>query len=295
LPGADFVIPDEVAPPRLRWIEPIGVAALLGAGAALLSALAPALCGLVVPASGVGLLAGLAGLLLVLARGRFHLLLPAAGSAVAGGVLLAALLAPSLLGPTYLASRGRDPVDPDAIRVVPLPGNRSDTAPADPEWVDASRCALQQGRTQVQVLSASVRPVKGKSSSAKNLPPGEYLFLRLRTLQVETAAAPAGQPSQPPGPRREQPRPRLTDSKGKAYPMRDFQELTEADERKSSGFPVAFQDEVLVFEAPSPGPEYLRLELAADAWGGKGAFRFTIPGSMIHSERAGQNGLAGGR
>jgi hypothetical protein len=291
MPGADIVIPDEVPPSRLRWIEPFGVAALLGAGAALLSAAAPLLCSLVLPASGVGLLAGLVGLLLVLARGGYPLLLPAAGSVAAGGVLLTAQLAPGLLGPTYLASRGRDPVDPDAIRVVPLPGNRSDAGPGDPEWVDASRAALQQGRTQVQVLSASVRPVKAKSSAVKSLPPGEYLFLRLRTLQVEAA----GQPSPPPGPRREQPRPRLTDNAGKAYPLRDFQELAEADERKSSGFPVAFQDEVFVFEAPSPGPEYMRLELAADAWGGKGAFRFTIPGSMIHFERASQNGPAGGR
>jgi hypothetical protein len=77
----------------------------------------------------------------------------------------------------------------------------------------------------------------------------------------------------------------LTDGTGKAYRLCDVQEIAALpNERRSSVFPVDFQDRVLVFEAPTR-PEDLRLELAAEAWGGKGAFRFSIPGSMIHDER----------
>ena len=66
-------------------------------------------------------------------------------------------------------------------------------------------------------------------------------------------------------------------------------------ERRAAVFPVVFQERVFLFEPPAAGVAYLRLEVPAEAWGGRGAFRFTIPRSMLRAARAGSTGLADGR
>src|SRR5439155_16021578 len=162
----------------LRRFDPFGLSALLLGGAALLCASIRSLYALVPPASGAGLLLGLAGLLL--SKGQSRSLIPIAGTAVGGIVLLTALFLPKLLGPSYLASRNRRAVDPVAIRAIPLPGSAETMGPADAAWVDASRAALQQGPMQVQVLSASIPSVKTKSSPTKTVAPPEHLYIRLR-------------------------------------------------------------------------------------------------------------------
>jgi hypothetical protein len=145
----------------------------------------------------------------------------------------------------------------------------------------------------IQVMSATVGPAKAKSSPSKSIAPGERLFIRLRTHRAEAAGEFAAK-RQSPGPRLDKPRPKLTDDRGRVYQSRDVLEVTAVEkERKSSVFPVAYQDEVLVFEAPSPGLEYLHLEVPAEDWGGNTAFRFTIPSAMIGSKRSGQTGSAG--
>ncbi|TMQ32989.1 MAG: hypothetical protein E6K70_15585 [Planctomycetota bacterium] len=65
--------------------------------------------------------------------------------------------------------------------------------------------------------------------------------------------------------------------------------------RRAAVFPVVFQEGVFLFEPPAPGVAYLRLDVPAEAWGGRGAFRFTIPRSMLRAARAGSTGLADGR
>jgi hypothetical protein len=211
-------------------------------------------------------------------------------------VLLAALRFPTILGPVYLASRGREAVDNTVIRVVPLAGSLHGAASGDPEWVDASQAALQQGPMRVQVISVSVHPLKTKSSPTKTIVTGEYLFIRLRTHQAETAGEFAAKRAQQLGRHLEQLLPTLRDKTGKVYQPRDVQELAAVEsQRKSALFPVSFLDEVLVFEAPPNDVDYLRLEVAAEAWGGKGVFRFTIPGSMIEFKRSSPASLAAGR
>jgi hypothetical protein len=241
----------------------------------------------------LGLILGMTGLLRVLALGRSRLLFPASGTVVAGVIVCAASLSPDLLGPVYQASRAKDPIDPTAIRVVPLPGQPVNTGPESPDWADASRAALQQGGLNVQVVSASVRRVGKKDPLAKKISPGDYHFIRLRTQQAEAAREPATKPHLTPGAPDEKDGPRLTDGAGKVYQLCDVQEIEAPKERRSL-FPVDFQDQVLVFEAPAR-PADLRLELPAEAWGGKGTFRFTIPGAMIRDERPGATGPGGRR
>jgi hypothetical protein len=281
-PAPALVISLAAPRPKPKWIEPLGVGALLVGGAALLCASAPLLCRLVVPLGLLGLILGAAGLVRVLMLGRTRLVFPVAGISVAVVLLGMAWLFPAFLGPTFLASRAKDAVDPTAIRAVPRSGKPTDAE--NPEWADASRLALQKGGTNVQVLSASVRRVGPKSPSANKLPPGDYQFIRLRTQLTDPAS----------GSFLEKVTPRLTDTTGKDYRLCDIQEIAaQPNERRSSVFPVELQDQVLVFEAPAH-PEDLRLELPAEAWGAKGAYRFSIPVAMIHDERPATS-TSGGR
>jgi hypothetical protein len=293
LAKAHFRTLEEETRANSPWSEGLGLGALLLGGVALLCASAPSLCSFVVPLGLVGLLLGLAGLFAALAQGRFRLLLPIAGTAVAGVLVSTALLSPRFLGPVYRASRERIAADSTAIRVVPLPGCGVNSAPANPEWIDASQAALQQGGLQVQVLGAVVHPVKAQSSSTKRLQPGDYLCVRLRIQQVEAASAFADKRSGVPGPPLEKSRLRLTDDTGKVCGLRDVLDVAPvASDRKASVFPVLFQDEVFAFEAPPRGVKFVRLEVPVAA---PGVLRFTIPASMIQREGTGPGGLAGGR
>jgi hypothetical protein len=265
------------------------MAALLSTGAALLCASAPSLCRFVLPLATLGLLLGVAGLALVLSQGRTRLLFPSAGTGFAGGVLFTALLFPGLLGPVFLASRAGDALDARVIRTVPLPGKLGTIGAAGRESVDASGAALQLGKINLRVVSASIRRVTSKSSFTKKIPPGDYHFIRLRMQQVDAAKGSAA------GSGLEKSVPSLKNNSGETYRLSDVQEVGPAPgPRKSSGFPVAFQDQVLVFEAPA-NLEDLYLEVPAEQWGGKGTFRFTIPRSMIQDERAAPSGVAGRR
>jgi hypothetical protein len=275
---------EETGPtPTPRRIDPLGLGALLLGGAALLCASESRLSGLVVPSSLLGLIAGLAGVLLARASGRSRLLFPVAGAAVGGGVLFTALTHPALLGPAYQASRARDPVDPTALRVIPLPGQGTAGDLGGPDWVDASRASLQQGRVRLQVVRAWVRPVEAQAVPPKRAAPEEVLLLRLRAHLVEDARAFAADPLAPPA-RGTTDGPTLTDDTGKVYAARAVpDEEAPEDVNPSSIFPVALVENVFAFEPAPPGVGYLRLEVPA-AWGGSRAFRFTIPAAMIFRE-----------
>jgi hypothetical protein len=266
-------------PPAPRWVDPVGLAALLLGVASLLSASAPRLCGAVVPLAALTLLTGLAGLLLALARERSRLLFPIAGSAMGGAIVGVALLFPGLLGPAYRAFRERDARSPTAIRAVPLPGHSAGDQPEAADWVDASRAALQQNRLRVQVAGASVGPLEARPARNIKAKPEEGLFIRLRVHQAEGGAEFAAAPRGADGPA-ERPQPTLTDNTGKVYAPRAAPEGAEGVDQ-SVRFPVTVLDEIFVFEPPPPGLEFLRLEVPVAAWGGTGTFRFTIPADMI--------------
>jgi hypothetical protein len=279
------------APPATpRWLDPVGAVALFLGGAALLCASAHPLGRFVVPLSLVSLLAGLVGLVLASTSGKTRLLLPGAGTAVGGIVLFIALLFPALLGPIYRASRDRNPIDPAAIRPVPLPGRTPASVPDDAGWADASRVVLHQGRVRLQVTKVSVGPLETPSTSKKKGKPEEYLVIHLRTHRVEDPGELAANRGKRPELHKEAPRPILKDESGKVYATKEVLAMDAAEEvRKSSLFPVTMANELFVFEPPAAGLTSLRLEVPAAAWGGPGVFRFAIPSTMIQREPVGRH------
>jgi hypothetical protein len=203
-------------------------------------------------------------------------------------VLFAAVLAPELLGPVYEASQAVSPPD-TAIRVIALTDLGAVGGMQDPEWVDASRAALQQGPVRVQVASVSLGPLQAQAAPAKKKAATDrYLVIRLRAQQVGDARAFAAEQWHDAVPHHEEPHVTLTDHTGKVYQQRtvDLSGLRAGGVWTSVVFPVAVADSVFVFEPPSPGAAPLRLEVLAAAWGGSGVFRFTIPNSMIRLDGA---------
>ena len=270
--------------PLANWSDRLGTGALFSCLAALLCAWIPRLCSLVIPLSAVGVLVGLSCLVLVSYAERKRLFVPTAGAAGSAVILLVALFFPEFLGSVYLASRDKGEGDPTFIRAVPIEGSPASLVP---EWVDATKASLQQGQVNLQITRVSIRRAgAAKTTSGKKIASGEYCFVRLRTQAVVAASEFSAKRIQAQSSRDEDARLTLTDGADKTYEMHGVLE-TEAGDKKRKGptFPVSFQDHVFVFEAPAARPNYLRLEIAAEPWGGKGAFRFTIPGSMIIDER----------
>src|SRR5262249_39612767 len=166
-----------------------------------------------------------------------------------------------------------------------LPGQPPRGDLGGPDWVDASKAALQQGRLRVQVVAVTVGPLPPRDGSKKKLNPEEYLVIRLRANKVEGSREFRTDPMQWPGRTGEKVSPTLTDNTGKVYQERNVLDDTEVV-GKSSIFPVSVIDEVFVFEPPPPGLDSLRLEIPASLWGGSDTFRFTIPNSMISRQPA---------
>jgi hypothetical protein len=267
-----------------RRFDLLGIGALFLCLAALLCAWIPRLCGLVIPLSVVGALVGLSALVVVLYVAQKRLFLPIAGTAGSTLILLAASFFPEFFGQVYMAWRAKGDGDPTVIRAIPIEGS---PASMDPKWVDATKASLQLGQVNVQVMSVSIRRAgAAKTSSGKKIAPGAYCFIRLRTQAAVAASEFSAKRPPTESSRYEDSRLKLTGSADKSYEFRGVLKVETVDkQRERSAFPVSFQDHVFVFEAPAAQPNYLRLEIAAEAWGGKGAFRFTIPGSMIVDER----------
>ena len=105
---------------RLSWISPWGLAAAAFASLAVLLAVSAGIRWLTVAAALVGLLVGLVGSAVSRGRttgwGRASLVL---GSALCVGVLLLALVAPTVLNPWWNAGPPAPEVDPNQCEVVP--------------------------------------------------------------------------------------------------------------------------------------------------------------------------------
>jgi len=257
------------------WVEPWAVAGLCLAGASLLSASFPLLCRLVIPLSAVGLLAAVMGLWRARVMSKSRRFLPLAATIMSAAVLLSAWRWPSLLGPIYEASRPRPTVDAAAMRAVPLPGSRG-VDPAETEWVDASRAALQQGGTLARIMDVWIGPAEEPANKNRARP--QHLFVR---LQVFHASHKNGQSIIDPivGLRA-----RLTDDTDKVYEVSEGLASSKRsdDKRVLSGLAP---EKVFAFTPAPAEPKYLRFELAATTPGSSRPFRFTIPASMIARER----------
>jgi hypothetical protein len=152
-----------------------------------------------------------------------------------------------------------------------------------PDWVDASQTALRQGRLHVQVASVSVEPLEANAAPKGKGPAEEFLLIRLRIRKILEADDAATQAVDAPDEKTQQ-EARLTDNTGKHYLQRALHEAAPPVQRRNV-FASAVVDQVLVFEVPPAGLQYLRLELPVAYWGGRaGVFRFTIPSAMVRRQ-----------
>ena len=279
------------APVKSRRIDLIGLIALFLGAAALLCASASHLAILVRPLAVLGLSIGLVSVVMAWSTRRRRWRYPLAGVCMSASILLAACLLPELLGPAYRLTREQRQEDLTTIRAVPLPGTPGDVPPGNTEWVDASRVALQQGPLTLQVISATIGPAVLPNATKKKGPAPDRLSLRLRARQVESASQFAEKRAGPQGLWAQRPRPMLTDRQGQVYAERDVY-LARAEPARRQAFPLATADTVFLFDPPPPGLDYLRLEVPAEAWGGTGEFRFTIPASLIRRDVPGKTAPA---
>jgi hypothetical protein len=233
----------------------------------------------VLPLSGLALLAGITALVRTLRSGRSRLTFPTAGVAVAGTVVLAALAFPEVLGSTYRGFRERRSTDAAVIRRLPLHGKAGRPGGADSAWADASRTALQQGPVTVQVDEVAVTPLRGVPAPNQEGKGGVYLVVRLSVRLEPRASESAAEPLDDAAALQEKYRPKVWDVAGKVYELLTVQTGDSAE--KDRGVSPGVSSRVLVFEAPAASVPGFRLEVPAAAWGGSGAFRFGIPGSMI--------------
>jgi hypothetical protein len=263
-----------------RQIDPLGASALFVGCAALLCASVSWLCVFLVPLSGAALLAGITAVLRVVRLGTSRLTFPVAAVAVASLILGTALFFPGMLGTTYRGYKDQGAEEPAAIRRIALPGSPAATGPEDPDWADASRTALQQGPTTLQVEEVTVGVAQLAPGGNKKGKMEWCLLIRLRIHRMPDPAASAAK--QPPDVTSlmETHRPTMTDGAGKVYELFDVQ-TSGAAEKARGVVEFGWLSRVFVFEAPAAGVQQLRLELPAEVWGGTGTFRFVIPGSMI--------------
>ncbi|MBI3823605.1 MAG: hypothetical protein HY289_13125 [Planctomycetes bacterium] len=247
----------------------LGAAALLSAGLALISATIATLAGLVLPLSGVGLLIGLIATGLVCRAAPSRWIVPGLGSAAHAAMGTMALALPGVFGPTFQAARqpAAEIWQPDGMMAIPF--NAGDAYRKDvPDWVDASRYALQSNDLRVQVAGVTMTK--------------ETLHINLRVQVIGTkgkkldfAANRTRRPFQREGTLK------LTDGAGKSVELREARVIgADSADAKAGSVPVQASDEVLVFAAPPKGWDKLHLEVAAEAWDRPGVFKFSIPAAM---------------
>ena len=273
--------------PHPRGPALVGAAALFLGGLALAFITLAPLCRFVIPLGILGFLLGIVAILLAWNTSRARKLLPIAGMLTPGLVAMIAWLAPAGLGPTYQLSRQRGATVATGPIAIPL-----DDAPAlseTPEWTDASRYALQRGEVRIEVVH--VRIDAPPTDDAAKVEPGLHVRLRVAvapsklrvsldpyTVSVDRSLVPLDGVKAP--------KPTLLANDGQSLPFRDRVILDSVGgKRRAHLFPGHANEEVVTFALPSAGFESLRFEIAGEAWGANGPFRFAIPASMVEQKK----------
>jgi hypothetical protein len=267
------------AQPQTGRVSLIGAVTCLLAAGALLSASIQATLFLTRPVAGLGLVLGLVGTAVAAAGRPVRMVVPALGAVMSGVVLVVALAFPDLLGPRYEASREKSTFDASAVRVIPLQLTARGTDGLESEgYADASRAAVQQGNIRVRVIGATVAPVQ-VVDSVKRYTKRPYLAVTVQVQHLGTGSpvrlvhwGTTGERTVPDA---------AATSNGKKLAPADLDgEVPFGVSYGQDLFPGRSASDLLLFAAPGPGAS-VRLELPAEMWGGRGAFRFQLPDSMI--------------
>jgi hypothetical protein len=273
----------EVHDPRTGWTWPtidlMTAAAFLAGCAAILFAAIPNLIFLAKPLGLLGLLVGLVGSAAPPLRKRpplrkpSHVGFPLGASAFCLFVLL------------FVGNQPRvEPPLPFAAIPLSDKGMTAHKAIMEDDWVDASASAVRHHDLRIDVVSVTIGGVEVEDQGKTTLTPEKHLVIRVRAsyetprytrIPYEPWVDKGGSPSKHP--------PILTDTAKHSYAQDTFApNLTIVGRDKSFFITPGHQvKEVLIFPAPTELPEFLHLELPADAFGMKGVIRFHIPKSMI--------------
>jgi hypothetical protein len=241
----------------------LSVFALFVVATALMAASIGFATGLVRPLAGVGVTLGLVAVVTSGLSGR-RLLLPVALTAISVALFVVSFAAPGVLGPTYTRSRESGP-DAAEVQVVPHLPFAADVGLRSAEWVDASKAALQQGGTKVEIVEVRIErtPLDGQYS----------LMVRVR-LQQQTAIITS------PG-WKDEAQATLRDAAGNVHERRSASTPAGKAASQQVGVGVSVSDKVLAFIVPAGARGPFRLELTGAAWGGAGTFKFEIPSTMV--------------
>jgi hypothetical protein len=249
----------------------LGIVSFLCGSVAFLTASLPYLGMVTIPLSAFGLLLGVVGLRTAAAR-RSGPVFPSAGLAVSLPVLILAICWPSLLGRNSLVTEEALPIRGLVMRPPADSGRSEQVVMGSPDWVDASRSAVQQGDVRVRVTTASMQlpEIKGRPAGKE-----KYLILNIqidnRATDRQIDYASWGEAGAT-----------LRDNLGKPHRLKSVSSADVVGHvRRASVLPGKSVSDVLIFDLPPPNISYLHLELAGSAVGGGVGFRFEIPWAMI--------------
>jgi hypothetical protein len=169
------------------------------------------------------------------------------------------------------------------VPVTNRDGSAARTA-TEEDWVDASRDAVHKSDLRLVVTSVTVKPLDYKDARGKKARTREkYLQIALRLSNVAinrtvdyASWGEFGRAGDGRGPR-------LYDNLGKPYAVKVLDPGTEATGHVASARigPLKAVKDLLAFEPPPPGIEYLRLELPCAAFGATDKFQLQIPKRMV--------------
>jgi hypothetical protein len=261
----------------------LGAFGLLLASLAFVSAQVPFLFPAALPLAGVGLVTGFAGLWATRPRSPGGWLVTLAGASASLAGVLVMVFWPNLLGLGYGAPETAAPTfDRKAVYSYEQKTNLGRDR-EDAEWLDARKYFVQQGIVRIRVDWARLQRVSYQHDKTSRLTSDKKLVIGLRVIAMRPAPkvryagwwVKKGE---------QDVAARLIDSTDRSYSLAVLPPgSVAAGQLDAAGDlpPGKFIKDLIVFEPPAPGFQYLRLELPAAAFGGTGTLRFQLNRSMV--------------
>src|SRR5262249_29359174 len=147
----------------------------------------------------------------------------------------------------------------DLVRAVPRQGTRVTEVPADPDWVDASKFALQRGNLFAEVFAVQIGPAPVIDPQSRQVTTQPCLLIYLRLRKSGDLAQFQGRPATGEALDADLTFP-LSDGRGRSF-ARQFLDAASATPSKTGGsafFPVSASESMVAFAMPGPDVDGLR-------------------------------------
>jgi hypothetical protein len=286
------------SPVSSKVVYGLGIASLvLGIGAFVLS-LVPCVGIVGLPIAAVGLLLGLVGGIIAIEQKRSGIGFPIAGSATSvlallvGGIWLALgyglanrpqkdQKAAQTVSPLSPVDTGRSVRGAPSSAASPPSSKARDLPPSEPEWADASKQAAQQGEVRVRVSGVRIDLVALKGLTGNRTSKDKLLQI---DLTIDNLSATKLVHLRGWGGAEFEGFPSLQDNFKNSYRKVSFgifDRPVGQVERNDDIYPGKSITDVLIFDVPVQGIQYLRLSLPAENFDEEAELRFQIPATMI--------------